>query len=560
MKKIFMVLMVGLLLMNLFTGCAKKNEDSPKDGTVATDTDTDADTADTSADTTAETLTFPLEEKVKLTALVCTRVGVDNFDENAMTKDIEKQTNIDMEFVVVPEDEAEEKLNLMLSTGDYPDIILLPQLNTSLQSLYGSQGILLPLNDMIEKSGTISKELFNQYPVAKEIFTMKDGNIYNLPQLNECFHCQSTQKMWIYKPWLDKLGLEIPTTTEEFYTVMKAFKENDPNGNGLADEIPLAGTNLGWDSEVESFLMNSFVYSANQSDAFRLFVDNGKVTASYMTEGWKDGLIYLQDLAKEGLIAEESFTQDADGLKRMGENPDVVILGAFPGGFAGMGVDIAGDRANYIALAPLKGPKGVQFAKYDPASAFVNGFSITDKCQNPEVAFMLAELLYSKDMTMKNWSGIEGTDWQYITTPDDTKLGVDGKPATWELLGTYESAVNASWNQQGNAFNTAELRAGQYVKDPNDLEAVLFQATRDKYQPYFPSTDMLLPKLQMTEQQAADIMTLKSSIQDFVTENIAISITTDVDINAEWDGYIAQLQQMGAEKLLSVYQEAYDER
>ncbi len=76
----------------------------------------------------------------------------------------------------------------------------------------------------------------------KDLITAPDGNIYALPQVNECYHCMYQQRMWIYKPWLDKLGLKMPTTTDEFYEVLKAFKTKDPNGNGKADEIPLSGS------------------------------------------------------------------------------------------------------------------------------------------------------------------------------------------------------------------------------------------------------------------------------------------------------------------------------
>ena len=60
--------------------------------------------------------------------------------------------------------------------------------------------------------------------------------------LEDCYHCSMSQKLWIYQPWLDALGLEMPTTTDEFEQVLLAFKEQDPNGNGQADEIPLSTT------------------------------------------------------------------------------------------------------------------------------------------------------------------------------------------------------------------------------------------------------------------------------------------------------------------------------
>ncbi len=79
-------------------------------------------------------------------------------------------------------------------------------------------------------------------PQVKSLITLLDGKIYGLPHINDCYHCSMSQKMWVYKPWLDKLGLKVPETTDEFEAMLKAFKEKDPNGNGKADEIPLSGT------------------------------------------------------------------------------------------------------------------------------------------------------------------------------------------------------------------------------------------------------------------------------------------------------------------------------
>lgn len=90
--------------------------------------------------------------------------------------------------------------------------------------------------------------------------TLADGNIYALPMINDCYLCSLPVKMWIYQPWLDALGMEAPQTTEKLYLVLKAFKEGDPNGNGLADEIPLVAATSGWYSSIEGYIMNAFIY------------------------------------------------------------------------------------------------------------------------------------------------------------------------------------------------------------------------------------------------------------------------------------------------------------
>lgn len=195
---------------------------------------------------------FPLtEEKATLRVVIPSFTAVEDFNTNAFTKWYEEQTNVQVEWVIVPAgDEGLQKLNLMLSSGDLPDVIMgFYNITPALMQVYGQQGIFLPLNDLIEQYGSNVKNAFERYPLAKEVATATDGKIYGLPEINDCFHCSVSQKLWIYKPWLDKLGLQMPTTTEELYTVLKAFKEKDPNGNGQADEIPLSSDTTGWNSE-----------------------------------------------------------------------------------------------------------------------------------------------------------------------------------------------------------------------------------------------------------------------------------------------------------------------
>src|SRR5699024_315051 len=139
-------------------------------------------------------------------------------------------------------------------------------------------------------------KMFEELPHVKEAITAPDGNIYALPQVNECYHCSYSQKLWIYQPWLDELGLEMPTTTDEFYEVLKAFKEDDPNGNGKADEIPLAGANSGAYVKIDQFLMNSFIYNNYFNNAQHLYVDHGNIEAAFNKPEWKDGLEYLNML------------------------------------------------------------------------------------------------------------------------------------------------------------------------------------------------------------------------------------------------------------------------
>lgn len=157
-----------------------------------------------------------------MSVFVQIRPNVDNFEDNAMTKWLEEQTNIEFEFVVAESAEVDTKLNLLLSTGEYPDLIMGMNVNSSLQSMYGKEGVFIPLNDYIEDT-TYIKQMFEEYPQVLDSLTMEDGNVYKIPMVNDALHLQSNHKMFINQVWLDNLGLKMPTTTEEFREVLRAL-------------------------------------------------------------------------------------------------------------------------------------------------------------------------------------------------------------------------------------------------------------------------------------------------------------------------------------------------
>ena len=162
---------------------------------------------------------------------------------------------------------TDQKLNLVLASGELPDVIINFGIPLDQQQTLADQGLIIPVDDLIAKYGDEFAKVLEDMPQIKEVYSLSDGKMYSLPHINECYHCTLSQKAWIYKPWLDKLGLEVPTTTDELYTVLKAFKEKDPNGNGKADEIPWSGAQTGsWHAEIDQFIMNAFVLNSDLSN------------------------------------------------------------------------------------------------------------------------------------------------------------------------------------------------------------------------------------------------------------------------------------------------------
>lgn len=493
-----------------------------------------------------------VKESITLTAFAQNN-GSNNdwsYGANDFTTWLVDQTGIELDITLAASADAKEKLSLMITGGEYPEVLFRSGLTLSEQQIYGAQGLLLPLNDLIEQYAPNAQAMFEAYPLAQQSFTLNDGNMYDLPSVNECYHCGMTQKMWVYRPWLEQLGGEAPATTEEFYQYLKSVQSTDLNGNGENDEIPLAGSPKGWDTNMEGFLMQPFAYTET-------YVENGTVKMPYAEEGWREGLRYLNKLYTEGLMAPESLIQDDTQLKQMASMPEHV-LACSPGGYQGSITSVT-DFQNWVALAPLEGPSGRQQTRYNPYSDYYSSFSITDKCQYPEAAIRLADFMLTEEATLRNVQGVKDREWRYLT---EEVPSIDGNTATWEVLTVDANDVppESYWNQKGPTLRPSSLRLGIPVTENSYSEVSLYEESRDKYEPYLQPTDTIFPSTMLAydETQAAEVSTTEAPFNEYVKEMTAKFISGELSIDSDWDSYVNDLEKMGMSTLLSLYQAAYD--
>jgi putative aldouronate transport system substrate-binding protein len=558
MSNISKILVFMLIFTLILAGC-KNTPTNQSKGTTGT-----ASNGKSSTDSNlTEPGTFPIvKEPVELTVLIAGDAKVEDYKTNAFTKWYEELTNVKVNFEVAPVGASAETLNLRLASGDLPDIFLGMGVSRAQEMIYGPQGVFLPLNDLIEEQGYFMKKAFEEQPKYYDAITTPDGNIYSLPEINECYHCSMSFKMWMNEPFLQDLGLEMPETTKEFYEVLKAFKEQDPNNNGKADEVALAGAiNPGKTKQIETqtemFLMNSFVYTPST----RMYLDDGKVKVSYNQPGWKEGLKYLNKLYSEGLLAGESFTQDEQQLRQLGENADAPILGAFPGVYAGNATEIGSESGRWLVyktVPALKGPDGTRFAVANDYQLTTGKFVITSATENAKVALRWADGFFDEEIMTRAQNGIPGED--YVEAGSD-EVGIDGSPAKYSLITPYGSVTNNHWYQKIPAYNTSAIRlswsAGENPSQNN--EVILYNQSKENYEPYKAPLKMQIPPLYFKEEQSMELADLEKSLNDYVDQMLARFITGEMDIESEWEIYLSTLESMGVERLVKLYQNAYDE-
>jgi putative aldouronate transport system substrate-binding protein len=500
---------------------------------------------------------FPVvNDKITLKVAIKGNSLIEDLNTNGYTKRLENKTNIHVDWTVLDEKNYQEQLNLLLASGSLPDVIMNLDVSPEQQMIYGEQGTFVSFTELIEKYGENTKKIFKDMPEAKSAITAPGNKIYSLPYINECYHCSLDFKMYVYKPWLDKLGLKEPTTPDEFYNMLKAFKDKDPNGNGKPDEIPLIGSTA-TKSQIDVFLMNSFIYD----DGFkRMFVKDGKIDVAYNKPEWKEGLKFLNKMYKDGLLDKQSFTLDKSGLKKIAENPDLAVGGAIP---AHSPSDItivegkSGRWLEYQPIAPLKGPNGVQKVTWLAYDKIGQGeFIMTNANKYPEATMRWADTMYEFEAQLYSNFGIEDSSWEKAKPGD---LGRDGNPAIYRLLIPFGRVQNESWAQYGLNYRTdKDYYAGQAVLKQPDKEKMYYDITKKNYEPYKPNINEIVPPLFFPPTDAQLLADLDKTINDYVKTSIARFVTGDLDIDKEWNNYVQTLDKMNLKTYIGIYQKALD--
>ena len=552
--KLYTVLL--LILFITLTACSPGGS-----GQQTTSATTAATTESTTVATTAPE-TEPSSARISLPAFSTQSPNIQDYDENDLTLKIEEMFNVDIEWVLAPSNsdaEVLEKQNILFASGDYPAIFLVGNFSQNDQLRYGQSGILLPLNDLIEEYGNFIKEAFVITPYLLKGVTALDDNIYSMPGLEECYHCNYSQKLYMNVDWLSKLGLTMPTTTEELYTVLTAFKEDDPNGNGQNDEIPLAGATNGWNSNPINLLMCSFAYSTSNTP---LILTDGVVDIAANKPEWKDGLAYIKRLYSEGLIYSESFTQDSETLRGLANNPDTVILGAIDNGCCIPTVGEDGRWAQYEVVPPIQGPGGVQTVGYFGGNVGNGKFAITDKATDEQkiVAIQICNYFYSQEGALDGMYGPKGIGW-WDAEPG-TK-GIDGKDALYDAIEPYqrEDKRSVCWDNDLK-YTPASLFNGrvqnQDITQPDGFETYLAVMT-DRQSPYTPK-ETFPNAIWYQPEELQQIAQMKTDILEYIKTNSAQFVVGALNLDTDWDAYVAGFSGLGLDQYITASQKAYDDQ
>lgn len=492
---------------------------------------------------------------------------VDNWNKNATTTWFEKTTGVKVQFQEVLTTDTSgatdlTKINAMLSGGNLPDAFMGIPFTQAQISLYGQQGLFVALDDLINHYAPRTVSAMKDYPDLKPIRVGTDGKLYQMPGINDCFHCQSSNgRAWINTEYLEKAGMKMPETTDDLRQVLLEFKNKNPSGK--QGFIPFVA---GVSNPLDSFFMQPFLYTSYGTDATGspdggwLVLNNGKVQFTPNQDEWREALKYLAQLGKDGTLTSAIFEMTDTELQTAGNKGLVGFGRVYWYGSLYNPVTLAPNapwRA-YHPVPPLKGPSGKAIAQWDYYQFATTGLQITSACKDPATLVQWSDYQMDLESIMWMYDGQFQTNWFW---GDKGAKGIDNGSALWRDI-QWPAPAGKSWDQNATMYRSLDFRGGEEVDPKHPTYEASLYAAGTLYKPFAQPQSMQLPPLIIPEASAASVADTATSVSQAVKQGISDFALgkKNIDSNTDWNAYTSQFNAMNLSAYLDVYQKAYDSR
>ncbi|MGO4909443.1 sugar ABC transporter permease [Pseudorhodobacter sp. W20_MBD10_FR17] len=431
-----------------------------------------------------------------------------------------------------------EAMNLLLATGDLPDIVGGNKIQQPVNQ-YGPEGAFVPLNDLVKEYAPHIQAFWDTHPGLQQAISAYDGNYYYIPYLPDG---KFGRAWYVRQDWLDKLGLQQPQNVEEYHAVLTAFRDQDPNGNGMKDEVPYFARD--WEEVLR--LLTLWDARTSGSDSYHdFYVKDGAIAHPYAQDAYRDAMANLAAWYKEGLIDPEIFTRGSSSRDYLlSEN----LGGSTHDWFASTsGYNAAlKDKVegfNFVPFLPPASAAGVRMEEHRRIPIKPDGWAISYTNKHPIETIKYFDFWFTEAGRNLSNFGVEGKTWDMV----------NGEPTFKPEVLTSDSPVNSQMYLEGAQiyrgyfqdyryewqWTSEEARKGIELYDANDLLIEQFlgvafnkdeQAVYDKYWP---------------------------SMQTYMLERQQAWILGTGDVKADWDDYIKTLDKMGYEQVIEVMNSAY---
>lgn len=585
-NKLFAISLATALAIGI-AGCGNKEVLSNISESETVETSETAESSETVGTTEKDEVSEKVTEdgKMVITIGVPQNVSISDWDGNLLTKAVEEQFDVECEFVFLHSTNPWGHLSQWareMEADALPDMIICDNLTNSDIKEFVENNKITPIEDYVldaEKT-----PYFNALPedikkACLGVMAYEDGHIYGFAEYKQSIESNNQEKLWINKDWLDKLDLEVPETTEELKEVLIAFRDGDPNGNGIPDEIGIYGKRNGYGQDTIACLMNSFLETSwnngKRNGGLAVGQETGEtVVAPFATEGWKEGLKYLNELYEEGVLASAIFTDD-EGMYRetiSTEGNTIGLLSMVNDSKYSMPMLDEKFTKQFTYIAPLTGPKGYSWF---PTLSSYSYVEVLFNCEGEKLEKCIAIQDAMYDFSTPESLGIirlgrgeYGVDWtddpEVLKTTSNiyVEAGVIDS-LSYVQLTERPSEHNWNWNCYGAGVpenyigweQGANLYEGTYdITTAEDGWKVEYLRTVDNPK-YVPKT---LPVLNYSNEEKNEMLKIQSAILSCVNTFLEECITGVRDVETSWDAYLAELEASGFSKWLEIAQQTYD--
>lgn len=494
-------------------------------------------------------VTFPLEEPVTLKMSTSSSpLAPADPNEKLIFERLQEKSGVQIEWKNYSSDYI-EKRNLDISSGDLPDAMWNAGASDYDLLSWADDGVIIPLEDLINEHMPNFKKVLDENPEYLAMITAPDGHIYSLPWIEELGQGKESihtvnDMPWINVDWLEALDLEMPETTDELMTVLEAFKTQDPNGNGEADEIPISFIFDGGNEDMK-FLYGAFGIGDN--DDHLVVNDDGTVDFTADNEEYKEATKYFNELYTKGLIDSEAFEHDWNTYIAKGKEQRYGLY------FTWDKTNVSGANESYQPLPVLEGPTGIKHVTRTNGFGFSRDrFVITSANKNLELTAKWVDQMYEPIQSVQNnWGTYGDEELQNIFELDEANNMLKHLPLNGTAPGELRQKTEA-----GGPLAILDEYYGTVTTMPDDAQWRL-DILRDYYVEDA-NNENNYPRAFLSLDDADRIAQIDADLFPFVNRKRAEWITNGM-IDEEWDSYLEELQRLGLEEWVTIKQAAYDQ-
>ncbi|MBR4671404.1 MAG: extracellular solute-binding protein [Butyrivibrio sp.] len=543
-KKLMKGMMTALLSVSvsamLLAGCGANSGDDKAVDQSKNETEEATSGSNSESAAEADAFTYPMDTDTTITYWcdLNTNVAANyaNLGETPFGKGLMEHTGVNIDFQHPPTGQGEEQFNLMLADGDLPDLLEYHWMNyTGGPEKAITDGYIYELTEIIDKYCPNLKAYLEANPDIDRMVKTDEGHYYMFPFIRGDEQLRVTLGLMVRQDWLDELGLEVPTTMDEWHEVLTQFKEKKGAQAPFSYEYTMGSLTDD----------NPFCYAYGATRNFYLG-DDGQVHYGAVEDGYKQYLETMHQWYEEGLIDPDIATQQFDQVSAKMTNGTSGASIGWAGSRMGVWTTAAIETEPNYALSPAPVPtlnKGdrAPMGQIDNAVPNQGGVAITTSCKDIEAAARLLDWAYSEEGHMFYNFGVEGESYTLESGEpvytDQILKNPDGLPVAQAMSAYIRGNYNGPFVQDIRYLRQYYTYDGQKASNAiwGDNDGKLH-----KLPPITPTSD--------ESDQFSAIMNEISTYRDEMTIKYILG-TEDI---GTFDSYVSTIDSMGLAKALEI--------